>query len=166
MADTNATPMNTADTGAAADTHPAAPLKGGSSDNEGGTLGGKTAEAKQAIKDGASKYGAQATDKVRGLADTGKAKASSALVQASSLINDAAGQVDERLGSQYGDYARSAANQLSAFSNQIEQKDVEELLDDARAFVRKSPAIAVGVAAAIGFALARVIQSGVDSNKA
>ena len=166
MADTDATPMTDADIAAASSVHPAAPLKGGNSDDEGGTLSGKTAEAKQAIKDGASKYGAQATDKVRSLADTGKAKAGSALGQVSTLIDDAAGQVDERLGKQYGDYARSAANSLSAFSSQIEQKDVEELLDDARQFVRKSPGVAIGVAAALGFAVARLIQSGIDNNRA
>lgn len=166
MADTDAKPMTTADTQAAPSARPAAPLKGATVDDEGGTLGAKAADAKQAIKDGASKYGAQATDKVRSLADTGKAKAGDSLNQVSKLIDDAAAQVDERLGEQYGDYARSAAGQLSAFSRQIEQKDVEELLDDARQFVRKSPAIAIGIAAAVGFALARVIQSGIDNDRA
>ena len=162
MAETDANPMTTADVTAAAGVHTAAPDKGPTT-NEGGLIHGKKEEAKQAIKDGASKYTAQATDKVRSFADTGKQQASGALTQVSRLIDDAAGQVDERLGAQYGDYARSAASQLTAFSSQIEQKDVEELLDDAREFVRKSPAVAIGVAAAIGFALARVVQSGLDT---
>jgi ElaB/YqjD/DUF883 family membrane-anchored ribosome-binding protein len=165
MADTNAKPMTDADVTAAPTTHTAAPDKG-PTDAASTGLSAKTEEAKQAIKDNASKYGAQATDKARTLADTGKAKATGALTQVSKLIDDAAGQVDDRLGSQYGDYARSAATQLSAFSSQIESKDVDELIDDARAFVRKSPAVAIGIAAAVGFALARVIQSGVDSNRA
>ncbi|MDQ2891595.1 MAG: hypothetical protein M3R64_00710 [Pseudomonadota bacterium] len=180
MPDTDATAMTDADINAASGAHQAASLKDAHSNfdhtkdadandthanDEGGTLGAKTAEAKQAIKDGASKYSAQATDKIRSLADTGKAKAGSGLNQVSKLIDDAATQVDERLGQQYGDYARSAASQLSAFSGQIEQKNVEELLDDARSFVRKSPAVAIGIAAAVGFALARVIQSGIDTNK-
>lgn len=165
MADTDAKPMTDADVTASDTAHTAAPDKGPTTDGASG-FAAKTEEAKQAIKENASKYGAQATDKARGLADTGKAKAAGALTQVSQLIDDAAGQVDDRLGAQYGDYARSAASQLSAFSSQIEQKDVEELLDDARAFVRKSPAVAIGIAAAVGFALARVVQSGVDSNKA
>ena len=164
MADTDATTMTNADVTAAKDTHMAEPNKGPTATT--GMFAAKTEEAKQAIKDNASKYGEQATDKVRTLADTGKAKATGALTQVSKLIDDAAGQVDERLGSQYGDYARTAAGQISAFSSQIDGKDVEELLDEARAFVRKSPAVAVGIAAAVGFALARVIQSGVDGNKA
>lgn len=164
MADTDAKPMTDADVTANPAAHTAAPDKGPTI--EPGGFAVKTEEAKQAIKDNASKYGAQATDKARGLADTGKAKAAGALTQVSQLIDDAAGQVDDRLGAQYGDYARSAASQLSALSSQIEQKDIDELLDDARTFVRKSPAVAIGIAAAVGFALARVVQSGVDSNRA
>ena len=163
MADTDANPMTDADITAAPDAQATAPLKTATIDHDGGTLGSKTADATQAIKDGAAKYGAQATDRLRTLADTGKARAGSALGQISTMIDDAAGQVDDRLGAQYGDYARSAASSLSAFSTQIENKNVDELLDDARDFVRKSPGVAIGIAAAIGFALARVVQSGLDT---
>ncbi|MFG6283545.1 hypothetical protein DC429_03640 [Arthrobacter sp. TPD3018] len=119
-------------------------------------------QAKQTAKDYTAKYGAQATDKIRTLADTGKERAIGGLDQLSQMIQDAAGQVDDKLGAQYGDYARSAAGVVSNFSGQIRDKDVEELLEDARAFVRKSPGVAIGVAAALGFALARVVQSGLD----
>lgn len=133
---------------------------------EGGTLDtGKTADAKQALKDGASKYGAQATDRIRAFADTGKERAGGALDQFSTLLADAAGQVDERLGAQYGDYARQAAGAVSGLSDSIKTKNVDELLDDARGYVRKSPAVAIGVAAALGFVLARLVQSGIETEK-
>jgi len=131
-----------------------------SSDADGATS--RVEQAKQTAKDYSAKYGAQATDKIRTLADTGKERAIGGLDQLSQMIQDAAGQVDEKLGGQYGDYARSAAGAVSNFSGQIRDKDVEELLEDARAFVRKSPGVAIGVAAALGFALARVVQSGLD----
>ncbi|MEI5686598.1 hypothetical protein [Sphingomonas kyungheensis] len=124
-----------------------------------------TEQAKQTVKDYSSKYGAQATDRIRTFADTGKERAVGGLDQLSQLINDAAGQVDDKLGAQYGDYARTAAGTVSGFAEQLKAKDVEELLDEAREFVRKSPGVAVGVAAALGFALARLVQSGIDSNK-
>ena len=125
-----------------------------------------TEQAKQTVKDYSSKYGAQATDRIRTFADTGKERAVGGLDQLSQLINDAAQQVDDKLGAQYGDYARTAAGTVSGFAEQLKAKDVEELLDEAREFVRKSPGVAVGVAAALGFALARLVQSGIDSNKA
>lgn len=121
------------------------------------------ADAKQQVKDGATKVQQQAVDKIQALAGDGKAKAGSALDQVAQLLNDAAGQVDEKLGHQYGQYARSAADTVTSLSGAIKDKDVEELLDDARAFVTKSPAVAVGVAAALGFVLARVVQSGIET---
>ncbi|HXH17425.1 MAG TPA: hypothetical protein VNJ10_15020 [Sphingomonas sp.] len=152
MADTDATPMGESDFTADSNTHVAAPLKG------------STTDAKQAIKDGATKYTAQAADKARSFADDGKARAGTALDQIAQLLTDAAGQVDEKLGAQYGTYARSAADSVSGFAEQVKAKDMDELIDDARELVRKSPAIAVGAAAAVGFVIARLVQSGVDAN--
>ncbi|RXD07364.1 hypothetical protein EQZ23_04790 [Sphingomonas sp. UV9] len=152
MADTDATPMGESDFTADSNTHVAAPLKG------------STTDTKQAIKDGATKYTAQAADKARSFADDGKARAGTALDQIAQLLTDAAGQVDEKLGAQYGTYARSAADSVSGFADQVKAKDMDELIDDARELVRKSPAIAVGAAAAVGFVIARLVQSGVDAN--
>ena len=164
MADTDATPMTNADTAASPTTHTAAPRENGS--DVSGAFSAKAVEAKQAIKDGADKYGAKATDKIRTLADTGKERATGALSQVSTLLTDAAGQVDDKFGAQYGDYARTAASSLSSFSDQVANKNVDELAADAREFVRNSPAVALGVAAAVGFALARLVHSGIDSDKA
>jgi ElaB/YqjD/DUF883 family membrane-anchored ribosome-binding protein len=120
--------------------------------------------ARQAIRNGAGKLQQQAGDKVRQFADDGKARAGTALDQFAQLLTDAAGQVDEKLGAQYGDYARTAAGQVQTFAGSIRDKDVDALLDDARGFVRQSPAVAVGVAAALGFVVARLVQSGTESN--
>ncbi|MGT2512987.1 hypothetical protein ACVOMT_00865 [Sphingomonas panni] len=125
-----------------------------------GTAGG----AKQTLKDEASKLSAKATEKARGLADEGKARATGALDEFSKLMEDAAGTVDEKLGEQYGQYARSAAKAISGFSDGLRGKEVEDLLADASDFVRKSPAIAIGTAAALGFVLARIVKAGVDTD--
>ncbi len=124
---------------------------------------GKTADAKQVIRDGAGKVGQQASDKFRAFADDGKNRAGSALDQLSQLLTDAAGQVDDKLGAQYGQYARTAADQVSGFSDTIRNKNVDELLEDARGLVKASPAVAIGIAAALGFVVARLVQSGVDA---
>lgn len=123
----------------------------------------KVRGAAQTLKDEAGKIGRQATDSARGYVDTGKAKATGALDEFSKMIDEAASTVDEKLGAQYGDYARSAAQSLSGFSDQLRSKEVDELLDDVRGFVRKSPAVAVGIAAALGFVVARVVKSGIDA---
>ena len=45
---------------------------------------------------------------------------------------------------------------LSPDAAALEAKDFDELGEDARAFVRKSPGLAVGLAAVAGFMLARL----------
>jgi ElaB/YqjD/DUF883 family membrane-anchored ribosome-binding protein len=130
-----------------------------------GQASGGTTDARQAIKDGAGKLGQQATDRIRTFADDGKARAGGALDQLSQMLTDAAGQVDDKLGGQYGDYARQAASTVQGFSDQVKNKDVDELLEDVRVLVRKSPAIAIGAAAAVGFVLARLVQAGVDDQR-
>ncbi|WP_423602649.1 hypothetical protein [Sphingomonas sp. MS122] len=115
------------------------------------------------IRDEAGKIASQAGDKARAFADTGKEKATGALDEFSNMMREAAGSVDERLGEQYGQYARSAADQLSDLAESLRGKQVDDLIDDARDFVRKSPAVAVGIAAGVGFVLARLLKSGLDA---
>jgi ElaB/YqjD/DUF883 family membrane-anchored ribosome-binding protein len=79
-------------------------------------------------------------------------------------MENAAGSVDGSLGAEYGDYARSAAKAISGFSDQLKAKDIDDLLADIRDFARKSPAVAVGTAAAIGFVLARLVKSGFETD--
>lgn len=124
----------------------------------------KASGAMQALKDGAGQLGKQATDRARTYAEDSKAKAGGALDEFAKLVGDAAPQVDEKFGEQYGKYARSAADQISGFAETIRNKDVDDLVADARDFVKKSPVVAIGAAAAIGFAIARLVKSGLDAD--
>lgn len=152
---------------------PAAPLKDAGVEfspaaDAGAATGGTgpIADARQALKDNVAKGREQAADKARTLAEDGKAKATDALSQLSQLLTDAAASVDEKLGAQYGQYARSAADQVQGFSSAIDGKSVDDLIAEARDLVRKSPAVAVGVAAGLGFVVARLLTSGLDQRDA
>ncbi|KQM65076.1 hypothetical protein ASE75_08510 [Sphingomonas sp. Leaf17] len=122
----------------------------------------KATKAAQGIRTGAEKIGQQATDKVRAFAEMGKDKAGGTLDQFAQMLTDAAGTVDEKIGAQYGQYARQAADTVSGLADTIRAKDVDALVDDARGYVRASPGVAIGVAAALGFVVARLVQSGLD----
>jgi ElaB/YqjD/DUF883 family membrane-anchored ribosome-binding protein len=124
-----------------------------------------TATASQLFKDSAAKLGKEAADRARGYAEDGKARASGALDEVVKMINDAAGTVDEKLGEQYGQYARTAADKVSGFSEGLKAKQLDDLIEDARGFVQKSPAIAIGTAAALGFVLVRLLQSGLSAER-
>ena len=124
------------------------------------------AGVRQQLTDGAGKLSGQAGDQVRRFADMGKERAAGALEQLAAMLTDAAGQVDGKLGAQYGGYARQAAQTVQGFSAQVKDQDLDALLDSGRDLVRKSPAIAIGAAAALGFVFARLVQSGVDADRA
>ena len=126
----------------------------------------KVAEVRGQAADKVAEVRGQATDKARNYAEDGKARATVALGQLSGMLNDAAGQVDEKLGAQYGEYARTAANKVDGFTSALDAKSVDELFDDARELVRKSPGVAIGAAAAIGFVVARLLTSGIDQRDA
>ncbi len=123
-----------------------------------------TGAATQTLKEGAAKITQEATGKARAYAEDGKARVGGVLDELSKMMGDAAGTVDEKVGAQYGNYARSAAEAVSGFSESLKSKNVDDIVADARDFVKKSPAIAIGTAAAIGFVLVRLIKSGLDSN--
>ena len=117
----------------------------------------------QLFKDSAAKLTKDAGDKARAYAEDGKARAGGALDELARLMTEAAGTVDEKLGEQYGQYARGAADSVSGLSDSLKAKNLDDLIEDARGFVKKSPAIAIGTAAALGFVLVRLIKAGIDA---
>lgn len=108
----------------------------------------------------AKSYGEQALGKAGELAVEGKKVTSDAIASLGKVVGETAPQIDEKLGAQYGDMARKASRTLQETSAKLEAKSVEELGEDARDMVRKSPAAAVGIAAVFGFILARIFRGG------
>ncbi|MDG5751345.1 hypothetical protein P8R33_09530 [Qipengyuania sp. XHP0211] len=104
----------------------------------------------------AKAYGDDAKVKGRELATEGKVKASEGMRSLSRMVNDNAYQVDEKLGAKYGDYARTASKSLDDYAAKLDQKSVDDLVDDGREFVRRSPGKALGIAAVAGFFLSRL----------
>lgn len=121
---------------------------------------GKTDDVKTKVKADMNNFKAKATDSAKAAAEKGKDRATEAVGSIGKLIRDSAATIDENVGKQYGDYARGAADAVDGFADKMEAKDVEDIVEDARQFVRKSPAVAIGAAAAIGFVLARLVRSG------
>lgn len=128
------------------------------------------AQAEKAAKSAAEKLNAvdwkahidplkdQASKTARSAAGVAKDKTGSGLQSLAKLISDTAGTVDAKLGPQYGDYARQAAESVAGAAKSLDSKDVDQLMDEARDFVRKSPAVAIGAAAVVGFVLMRLAK--------
>ena len=109
-------------------------------------------------RDQASDYAEQAKATARSAATTAKNTTGEALHGLSKLIADTAETVDAKLGPQYGDYARRAAETVAGAAKSLDEKDIDQLTEEARDFVRKSPAVAIGAAAVVGFVLMRMMR--------
>ncbi len=114
--------------------------------------------------DDAKDLAGQAKVRAADIAVEGKAKTSDAIASLGQIVADNAGTIDDKLGAKYGDYARTAARTMQETAAKIEAKDINELGDDAKQFVRKSPGIALGIAAVFGFLISRLFKGG--SNEA
>ena len=121
---------------------------------------GKTEDIKTKVKADMNSFKTKAADATRATAEKGKDRATEAVGSIGKLIRDSAATIDENVGKEYGNYARSAADAVEGFASKLDAKDVDAIAEDARQFVRKSPAVAIGAAAAIGFVLARLVRSG------
>ena len=119
----------------------------------------EAAPVAQTLTDQAKDAFGQAQAKARKAADTGKTKTAGAMNDMAAMVEDVAKTIDDRMGTQYGDYARKAASAVSGAAQGLQSKEVEQLMDDAREFVRARPAVAIGAAAAVGFLLTRLIKA-------
>lgn len=117
------------------------------------------------VREGGDRLSGQAADKARGFVGQGLERSSEALANVSKMIGDTAAGIDERLGEEYGNYARKAATSIEDVANRLATKDADELIDDTRDFVRKSPGVALAGAAIVGFALARLVKTGLDNDR-
>jgi len=116
------------------------------------------------LRSGREKIASQAGDKARGLVTQSLERTSEALANVSRMVGDTADGIEERLGPDYGNYARRAAGAIENVANTIAEKDPDELIEDTRNFVRNSPGIALAGAAVVGFVVSRLIKSGLASN--
>lgn len=135
----------------------------GTGRRSGGPRGDTGQPLGERIRSGSEKLQGQAADKARNLVGQGLERSSEALSNVSRVIGDTAAGIDERLGQEYGDYARRAASAIDGAANSLASKNADELIDDTRNFVRKSPGVALAGAAVVGFAIARLLKSSLGS---
>jgi ElaB/YqjD/DUF883 family membrane-anchored ribosome-binding protein len=117
------------------------------------------------FREGREQLAGQAGEKARGLVSQGLERTAEALANVSKMVGDTANGIDERLGEEYGDYARRAAGAIEDVANTIAEKDPDELIEDTRNFVRNSPGVALAGAAVVGFVVARLLKTGLAKDE-
>ena len=125
----------------------------GSSDSSNGGIRGMVSNVTGKAKD-------EAMGRARGFVGEGLKSGSTTLGNIANIIEETVEQIGERLGPQYGDYAKSASTTIQRYASTLENKDPDELVEDARALIRKSPAVAITGAAILGFGLVRLLKAG------
>jgi ElaB/YqjD/DUF883 family membrane-anchored ribosome-binding protein len=117
------------------------------------------------LRGGREQIASQAGERARGLVSQGLERTAEALANVSKMVGDTASGIEERLGPEYGDYARRAAGSIENVANSIASKNPDELIDDTRNFIRESPGIALAGAAVVGFVVARLLKTGLAANQ-
>lgn len=139
-------------------------ITGTTSDDDAGGSGGSSGHSggiRGIVGNVTGKARDEAVGRARGLVGEGLKSGSTTLGSIANIIEDTVEQIGERLGPQYGDYARSASQTIQRYATTLENKDPDELVDDARALIRKSPAVAITGAAIIGFGIVRLLKAGI-----
>ena len=101
-------------------------------------------------------------DQVGKLADKSVASSVDAAAAVGKAAESAAQSLDEALPALAG-YVRSAAEQTNKFADSLRDKKAEELLTTALTWSRQQPLLTLAGAAFLGFALSRVVKTGVAS---
>ena len=117
------------------------------------------------FRSGREKIAGQAGEKARGLVTPGPGANRRSPCQRLEDGRRHRPGIEERLGPEYGDYARRAAGAIENAANRIAEKDPDELIEDTRKFVRNSPGVALAGAAVVGFVVARLLKSGLASDE-
>ena len=138
------------------------PIPAPKGDSERPVTGSGSAEGGLAgrLREGRERLAGQAGEKARGLVSQGLERTSEALANVARMVGDTASGIDDRLGEEYGNYARRAAGSLENAANSIASKNPDELIEDTRNFVRDSPGVALAGAAVLGFVVARLLKTG------
>ncbi len=131
----------------------------------------RSAKAKAAnlitdVTDEVSALAGKAGSGAKSAATSGKGMAADAVHGLADAARQMAGKLEDGKpdsgNAKAAEYARKAADGMDRFSSSLRDREIEEIVDDARNAVRQNPAIAVGAAALIGFALARFLKGGRD----
>lgn len=138
---------------------------GADSSSSSSSGGSKGSGVRGLVSNAGGKLRDESKNKIHSLASQGLERGSSTLTNIAGIVDDTVQQIEERLGPQYGEYARKASQAINGYATTLQNKNPDELVDDARDLVRKSPAVALTGAAVLGFGLARLLKIGLEESQ-
>ncbi|HEY8550860.1 MAG TPA: hypothetical protein VIL35_12960 [Vicinamibacterales bacterium] len=91
--------------------------------------------------------------------DAQKHRASEGLGGVASAVRKASDQLEQGGHGAVAQYGRKAAEQIERFSHTIEDRDLDQILQDVERFARNQPAIFLGMAFGLGVAAGRFLRA-------
>lgn len=88
-----------------------------------------------------------------------KHDASQRMVPIQTALRETAQQLRKQGQGSVGQYADTAADKVERFSSYLRETDVDQIMDEARGFARRRPALFLGGAVALGFFGTRFLKS-------
>jgi hypothetical protein len=88
-----------------------------------------------------------------------KHEASQRMTPVQTALRETGQQLRKQGQEPVAEYADKAADQVERFSGYLRETEVDEILDEARAFARQRPALFLGSAVALGFFATRFLKS-------
>ena len=98
-------------------------------------------------------------DRAAAQLSTQKDKATDGLGSVAQFVRQGTQQLRDQQHETLAGYVEQAADQIDRFSQQLRNKDVSELFNDAQRLARRNPAVFIGSAFAIGLVGARFFKS-------
>lgn len=94
-----------------------------------------------------------------------KRRATDGLGSIAQVVRSSTEQLRSQHHESMAEYVDQAANQIDRFSQQLKNKDVRELVEDAQRLARRNPAAFAGTAFALGLVTARFLKSSNESGE-
>ena len=95
----------------------------------------------------------------RGLLDRQKSAAGEELHSVADVMRDAARRFEERQEGGVAEYVQKAADYVDRVSSTLRERDMEDLMVEVKEQLRRKPAVVLGAAAVVGFALGRFLRA-------
>jgi hypothetical protein len=124
-----------------------------------GAASAERLDATERERTGPRKVVAQLKEKTASQLDAQRQRASWALGSVVAAARDTSRQLRGERRNAAANVVETAANQIDRLSEQLRNKDLEELADEARHFARQRPALFIGTSVVAGFVATRFARS-------
>jgi len=119
----------------------------------------QTQQVSQQVRQQASDLANRGGEQVKGQLANQKHNAAQRITPVQTALRETGQQLRNQGQGPMAEYADSAADQVERFAGYLRENDVDTLLNDARGFARRNPAVFLGSGALLGFIATRFLKS-------